>query len=148
VTFGGVYLLCTSIPYLTTAIRPRLLSTMWIERLYVDMNPGVEQGLQTVVSRDAGWVKNNYVWRIRFDNVGDDRNTIVLAAYGESPSVIVQHELRVPLDLPRGAADPTLFHRAGQSLFTVLVAWLGGLLGLWLYSSRDRREDPPTIPPI
>jgi hypothetical protein len=147
-TFGGFYLLCTTVPFVSTAMRPRLLSTIWIERLYLDMNPQVEQGLQTIASRNANWVASNFDWQVRFEDAANDPNRITLVAIGDHPLTPAPFDVKVPLDHPRGSADPTLFHRAGQSLFSVLVGWLGGLLGLWLHSSRDRPDDLPDSPRI
>src|SRR5258708_7410653 len=77
-TFGGVYLLCSTVPFASSAIRSRPLRTILIERLYLDMNPEVEQGLQTMVSRNPNWAASNYVWRIRFGNATDDPDGISL----------------------------------------------------------------------
>ena len=139
--FGWAYVLACYGPFVGSTIRPRLLTTTLIDRLYARMNPALQDALQEIATRNPDWVKAKYQWHIRFDQETDpDADSVALTAVGSRPTT----QNSIPFYPPATCSNLVWFRKSAHSIATLLVAFLGGLAGRRLEATR--RVAPRTSP--
>ena len=135
--FGWAYIVSCYGPVVGSAVRPRLLTTYLIDRLYVLMNPRLQETFQSVVAGAEGSARSQ--WHIRFDQEDDpNADSVVLTAVGKRRTT----ESYLSFYLPVGSDNLVWFRRSGQAVITLWVALCGGIAGRYLYATREGQRQP------
>ncbi len=129
--FGSAYVFACYGPFGGSAMRPRLLTTTLIDRLYARMNPALQDQLDEIVSRNPDFAKCK--WHIRFDQEDDpDADSVALTAIGYRATT----EYSVPFYPPPTCSNLVWFRKSAHAIATLWVAFLGGLAGRYLEATR------------
>jgi hypothetical protein len=134
--FGAIFLIVSCAPWLADHVGPSLPTTQLLDALYPHLGLNPSQGLMVVTYSTATGGPNGRVYLSTTRNAvaspAPVRFRVVTTPTGNAPS-----RYRVVTIL---AYAPVPFRRVGNSLISLLLGWIGGLIvvGIFLIDQRRR----------